>query len=287
MKYRSEEMKMKRTMKIRTFALLSLVLLLGALAATAKVPERPYPQRLVNDLAGIFTDSQAAELERRLVAFDDTTSNQITVVTMSDLDGDDIGLLAAEIGEKWGVGREKHNNGIVILIKPKTLTSSGKVFISVGYGLEGAIPDAISKRVVENEMIPHLKNGNDYYSAVNAALDVLMPLACGEISERDYDDDGEAIVAAISAMFLFVVFILVVFMMASSGGSTNIGSGNKGHHLDLWDLIVLSNMFGSGSGHSSSSGWGGSSGRGGGFGGGGFGGFGGGHFGGAGAGGSW
>lgn len=271
--------------------LLSVALILGALAAMAKVPERPYPQRLVNDLAGVFTDAQLSSLERRLVAFDDTTSNQIAVVTLSDLGGDDIGLLAAEIGEKWGVGREKSNNGIVMLIKPKTSSSSGKVFISVGYGLEGAIPDAITKRIVEREMIPHLQNGNDYYSAVNAALDVLMPLACGEISEKDYDDDaGEFALAMLVLFFLAVAFLLFV-AASSNGGSTNIGSGNKGHHLDLWDIIVLSNMFGSGSGSGSSS-WGGSSGRGsggfgGGFGGGGFGGFGGGHFGGAGAGGSW
>ena len=271
--------------KIRVIAVFAIVVLLGAFAADAKVPERPYPQRLVNDLAGIFTDSELASLERRLVAFDDTTSNQIAVVTMSDLGGDDIGLLAAEIGEQWGVGREKSNNGIVVLIKPKTNSSSGKVFISVGYGLEGAIPDAITKRIVENEMIPHLRDGNDYYSAVNAALDALMPLACGEISEKDYDDDVDGFALAMLVLFLICVAFLV-FVAASNGGSTNIGSGNKGHHLDLWDLIVLSQQMNSGRGSST---WGGSSGGGfgGGFGGGGFGGFGGGHFGGAGAGGSW
>lgn len=269
--------------KLRTF--LAAFLLLASFAAMAEVPQRPYPQRLVNDLAGIFTDSEQASLERRLVAFDDTTSNQIAVVTMSDLGGDDIALLAAELGEQWGVGRDKSNNGIVILIKPKTGSKSGQVFISVGYGLEGAIPDAISKRIVENEMIPHLRNGNDYYSAVNAALDVLMPLACGEISERDYDDDFDEFALAVLILFLIAVLFLVI-VASSSGGSTNIGSGNKGHHLDLWDLIVLSQQMNSGRGSST---WGGSSGGGfggGGFGGG-FGGFGGGHFGGAGAGGSW
>ena len=270
--------------KIRLF--FSVALLLTAFAVMAKVPERPYPQRLVNDLAGIFTESQKASLEQRLVAFDDTTSNQIAVITMSDLGGDDIALLAAEIGEKWGVGREKSNNGIVMLIKPKTSSSSGQVFISVGYGLEGAIPDAITKRIVEREMIPHLKNGNDYYSAVNSALDVLMPLACGEISEKDYDDDGD-FAFAVLVLFLVAVAFLLFVAASSNGGSTNIGSGNKGHHLDLWDLIVLSQNMGAG--HGSSGGWGGRSGGGfgGGFGGGGFGGFGGGHFGGAGAGGSW
>ena len=276
-----------RTKKIRT--LLVLALLIGAFATVAAIPERPYPQRLVNDLAGVFTEAQKQDLERRLVAFDDTTSNQIAIVTLSDLEGMDRAMMAYEIGEKWGVGREKSNNGIVILIKPKTARESGQVFIAVGYGLEGAIPDAISKRIVDNKMIPRLKDGNDYYGAVNAALDVLMPLACGEISERD-DDFGEDMVAFGSFIIFLLAVLVIVFILSSiNGGSTNIGSGTKGRHLDLWDLIVLSNMFGSSSGGSSSrggsSGWGGSSG--GGFGGGGFGGFGGGHFGGGGAGGSW
>lgn len=274
---------MKRT---KTRTLLALALLLGFFATMAAIPDRPYPQRLVNDLAGVFTASQKAALEQRLVAFDDTTSNQIAVVTLSDLEGQDKAMVAYEIGEKWGVGQEKHNNGIVILIKPKTARENGQVYIAVGYGLEGAIPDAIAKRIVDNVMIPHLQNGNDYYSAVNAALDVLMPLACGEITEgRDFD--GDDIVALVSfVIFILAVFVIVIILASINGGSTNIGSGNKGHKLDLWDIIVLSNLFGPGSGGSSGGGWSGGS-RGGGFGGGGFGGFGGGHFGGGGAGGSW
>lgn len=279
---------MKRTMKIK--ALLVLALLAGAFATVAAIPERPYPQRLVNDLAGVFTASQVRELENRLVAFDDTTSNQITVVTLSDLEGQDKAMVAYEIGEKWGVGREKHNNGIVILIKPKTARENGQVYIAVGYGLEGAIPDAIAKRIVDNVMIPHLQNGNDYYSAVNAALDKLMPLACGEVSEKREFDGEDAVALGAFVLFIFAVFIIVIILSSINGGSTNIGSGNKGHKLDLWDIIVLSNLFGNGGSSGSSwsggsSGWGGS--RGGGFGGGGFGGFGGGHFGGGGAGGSW
>lgn len=277
-------------MKNRT--LVAAFLLMTALAVVAKIPDRPYPPRLVNDFAGIFTASQKEALEQRLVAFDDTTSNQIAVVTLSDLEGQDKAMVAYEIGEKWGVGSEKHNNGIVILIKPKTARESGQVFIAVGYGLEGAIPDAISKRIVDNVMIPHLRDGNDYYSAVDAALDKLMPLACGEISESR-DLDGEDIVAMVSFFMFILAILMILLVMKATYRSANIGSGNK-HHLDLWDLIMLSNMFGSSSNDRSSSddwkggrtgGFGG--GHSGGFGGGGFGGFGGGHFGGGGAGGSW
>ena len=214
--------------------ILALLLVLNVFAMLAEVPQRPYPQRLVNDLAGIFTTTQCASLENRLVAFDDTTSNQIAVVTVPDLGGQDIAMYAYELGEKWGVGRDKYNNGIVLLIKPRTADSRGQVFISVGYGLEGAIPDATSKRVVENEMMPHLRDGNDYYSAVTAALDVLMPLACGEISEKDYDDDAD-LFEVVAGFILLVVVILFILFLVSQGGSTNIGSGSSGHKMDLWD----------------------------------------------------
>ena len=103
--------------------------------AASAIPSRPSPARLVNDLAGLFTDQQETELERMLVAFDDSTSNQIAVVTVNDLEGYEASEYATRIGIDWGVGSEKFDNGIVILVKPKT-SSAGQVFIAVGYGLE-------------------------------------------------------------------------------------------------------------------------------------------------------
>ncbi|HOM41897.1 MAG TPA: TPM domain-containing protein, partial [Bacteroidales bacterium] len=102
------------------------------------VPDRPYPPRLVNDFAGLLTGDEANALERKLVAFNDTTSTQIAIVIVKDLAGYAISDYAQRLGEKWGVGQKGFDNGIVIVVKPKTLTSRGEVFIATGYGLEGA-----------------------------------------------------------------------------------------------------------------------------------------------------
>lgn len=267
--------------RLMTYLAAAVSAALFSLAASA-LPSRPEPARLVNDLAGLFSLEQRESLEKILVAFDDSTSNQIAVITVEDLEGYAPSEYATRIGIDWGVGSADFNNGIVILVKPKN-TSSGQVFIAIGYGLEGAIPDAYAKRIINNEMIPHFIE-NDYYRGVEAACGTLMQLASGEISATRTDGDGDPIWMLI--VFLIAVFIIVIILIAANNdGSGNNSRGNRGNrNRSILDgpIITIGNDFG---------GWGKSSGGSfGGFGGGGFGGFGGfggGSFGGGGAGGSW
>jgi len=253
------------------------------LAASTQVPAKPAPPRLVNDLASVFTTSEASDLENRLVQFSDSTSNQIVIVTLPSLNGYEKSQMAFSIGESWGVGGTKFNNGIVILVKPKTNHEKGEAFIATGYGLEGALPDAICKRVVENEMIPHFNN-NNYYSGIDAALNVILPIAAGEYSYQEYKKETEGSLFG-SLLVLFFVFIFIIaFIGKKGGGSSNIGGGNHRGPSAL-DLLLLGSILTSGSRGSSGGSFGGFGG--GSFGGGGFGGFGGGGFGGGGAGGSW
>ena len=257
-----------------------LLLLAGALCTYA-IPPRPEPPRLVNDFAGILSPAQRATLERKLTAFDDSTSNQITVVTVTDLEGYSASEYATRIGLEWKVGSEKFDNGLVLLIKPKTEDSGGQVAISVGYGLEGAIPDAYAKRIIDNELIPHFRQ-NDYFGGTVAACDVLMKLASGEISEPRSRDDDDA--GGVLAFFLFLIFVIIVAAVAagSNKGNNNGRRGGRGRYDDgdIASAIIIGNLLGgSRGGHSS---WGGSGSFGGGFGG-----FGGGSFGGGGASGSW
>lgn len=268
------------------------LLLVTAVPLLAQMPARPTPPRLVNDLASILTVEQNSALERILVDFADSTSNQITVVIVPELYGMDKASLAYEIGEKWGVGHEKYNNGIVILVKPKTETERGEAFIATGYGLEGVLPDALARAVVENDMIPFFKN-NDYYGGIKNAAERLMPLLAGEISSDEfanrYGDDDSLIAMVIGIIFLgFIFFCVIVAIFGkdeNNMGGNDKGGGRKGPSaLDLLLLgSILNNSRGSSSGGFGGFGRGGSGG--GGFGG--FGGFGGGHFGGGGAGGSW
>lgn len=270
------------TVKIRRRVLCLLLSAVAMLPALAGIPSRPEPQRLVNDLAGIFTSAQVRHLEQMLVAFDDSTSNQIAVVTVNDLEGYPPAEYAVKIGLDWGVGSKDFNNGIVVLVKPKTEDGSGQVSIQVGYGLEGAIPDVYAKRIIDKEMIPHFRSG-DYYGGVLAACEKLMAYASGEISvERDRDEAVS--MDDLVALFLLLGLLLLVFLYLSKqngngGNGRNGGNGGGGGRYIYIGPIGHSggSIFGGGSS------WGG----GGSFGGGGFGGFGGGSFGGGGASGSW
>ena len=243
----------------------------------AQVPRPQNPPTLVNDFASVFSSSQRHTLEDKLVQFAQETSNQIVVVTVNDMGGMDKAQFAFEIGEKWGVGDSKFNNGVVILIQPKRGNIYGEVYIAIGYGLEGAIPDATSKRIIEKEMIPEFRS-DDYYQGVENALNVIMPLAKGEYSYEQYSEGDES-EGAVAFLIIFII-LTIIFVTAAkrSTNSKNFGSGKRSGFSDFMSGVILGSISGTGS--SGSSGWSSS-------GGGGFGGFGGGSFGGGGAGGRW
>lgn len=241
----------------------------------AAIPERPAPPRLVNNLSKEIPDflstDEEARLEKKLEDFSNQTSNQIVIVIVDDLEGDEPWHYATELGQKWGVGQNKFDNGVVILIKPTGGQGQRNLFIAVGYGLEGAIPDLTTKQIRENEMYPYFKKG-EYYNALDKATDVLMALAKGE-----YNSDAYAKKHKKETPFAIIIFIIVFVLFAifrsrkGGGGGVNMGSAG-------W--YILGSAL-----NRRSSGWGGS-----GFGGGssgGFGGFGGGGFGGGGSGGNW
>ncbi|MFQ8827945.1 MAG: TPM domain-containing protein [Alistipes sp.] len=126
------------------------------------LPEPMSPRRLVNDFAGLLSDSQRQALERKLADFDRETSTQIAVVTIDDLGDYAPSDFAQRLHDKWGVGREGKNNGILVLVKPSVSGSRGEAYISVGYGLEGVIPDITAGRILDNEMIPRFREGDIY-----------------------------------------------------------------------------------------------------------------------------
>jgi len=242
-------------------------------------PGKPFPPRLVNDFAGILNSFEENSLENKLVAFDDSTSTQISVVTVSDLKGYDVADYAHRLAESWGIGQQGLDNGILILVKPKTDDSMGHVTIAPGYGLEGAIPDLVCAQIIDKEMIPAFRQG-DYIGGIDKATDVLMKLASGEFTAEEYGNSGSD-AGGITLFVVILIIFLTILFVRSSGGKNQKHISDKG--LPLW---VLLSMMNSGS-NSHRGSWGGFSGGRGMGGGGGFGGFGGGSFGGGGASGSW
>jgi uncharacterized protein len=257
-----------------------LAILTGTIQAQ-DFPEKSVPPRLVNDFAGMLNSNEINSLEQKLVAFNDSTSTQISIVTVSSLHGYDKADYAQRLGEKWGIGQKGKNNGILILVKPKTESEQGEVQIAQGYGLEGAIPDLHASDIINNQILPSFSTG-DYYGGLDKATTTLMQLARGEFPADLYKKHQNS--GAIAPFIFFIIFLIIIMFIRSGGGRNDRHFGNKG--LPIWMLLSMMNSRNS---HNGS--WGGFSGGGGfgggGGGGGGFGGFGGGSFGGGGAGGSW
>ena len=262
--------KIKTTMK-KIITIITVFIYLSTISV-AQIPDRPVPPRLVNDFANILSASEISQLEDSLVQFARTTSTQIVVVTVPDLEGNDPGDFAFQIGEKWGVGQKDKDNGIVVLVKPKIGNSKGQVFIATGYGLEGILPDAVvNSTVVDYEMIPRFKE-NNYYGGISKGLEVIMDITRGEYTAEQYQQfyakKNDGFIPAI------IIFILV-FIFIMRGRRNRFYSPGKS--LPFW--LAMGMMSG---GHRSGGSFGNFS-----SGGGSFGGFGGGSFGGGGAGGSW
>jgi len=154
--------------------------------AQTEFPARPEPPRLVNDLARVLAPDQAQALENKLDRFNEKTSTQIAIVTISDLSGYDKADYSFRLAEKWGIGQKGKNNGILILVKPKTQTSKGEIFVAVGYGLEAVVPDIVAREtIIQNEILPGFRQG-DYYAGLDRGTNVLMSLTAGEYPADQY-----------------------------------------------------------------------------------------------------
>ena len=251
--------------------LLALLLLAHCAAWAQQVPPRPSPPRLVNDLAGMLRPDEAQTLEQKLLAYNDSTLSQIAVVTVPTLGDSEIADYAQQLYETWGIGQKGTNNGVLLLIAKK----ERKARIQTGYGLEGAIPDALAKRIISNTIVPAFSQ-NQYYAGIDRATDQLIALAKGEYKadqttprsrQRSNDSSGSG------WTFWVIIGLLVLFMLFRSRGGGG-GRGNRGFGGGMIPPVIFGDFSG---------------GRGifGGGGGGGFGGFGGGSSGGGGASGDW
>ena len=232
-------------------------------AAQKSLP-KPNPPSLVVDYANVISSYDKQQLAQKLIALDDSTSNQIVVVIVKSLNGEVIEDVALNTFREWGIGNKKTNNGVLLLIA----LEEKKIRIEVGYGLEGAIPDITAKSIIDNDIKPAFRQGN-FYSGINTAVDDLSKAAVGEykVKREKKSDKGVG-----GFGFLIILIIIIIIVSVSGGGGGGSGRSSNAN----WMLPLLFSSGGFGGGGSS-----------GGFGGGGFGGFGGGSSGGGGASGGW
>lgn len=274
----------------RTYLLFALFILSTTWCVAQTLPDPLNPPRLVSDFGDMLELDEEAQLEEKLVAFDNRSTTQIAVVTVADLDGGEVSSFAFQLAEKWGIGQKGSDNGVLVLVA----RDERKLFIATGYGLEDVIPDAIAKRIIERDILPMFKQGR-VYDGLDIGTNRLIDLSDGKVFEdvppRSNNDDTWLVVSVVGAILFFFIFFPFLIMYIGYRRSKFPKQGKS-----FWTYLAETSSSGSG-GSSSGSSWS-SSGSSGGWSSGsssssssssssGFGGYGGGSFGGGGAGGSW
>ncbi len=262
----------------KTFILIS-VLFLSFLGFSQDIPPRPTPAKLVNDLYNLLSTDEVYQLESKLRTFMDSTSNQIAIVTLQTTGGYAIDDIALKIMREWGVGQKDKDNGVVILVA----VEDRKIWISTGYGMEGALPDARCKQIIDQIIKPAFRE-KQYFKGFNRATDRMIQYTSGEYTNDHTSNTDGALIFVIIALFVLLLFILFIYLSVKAAQRRKDKGVVVSH--DGWDeyedqrrrTTVFPPIFWDGGGHDDND-----------SGGGGFGGFdfGGGSGGGGGAGGDW
>ncbi len=244
---------------IRYLLCVALWLQIGTVFAA---PSFPALSGRVVDKAALLTPETAAQLTAQLQQFEREHGSQLVVATVPSLDGYVIAEYGYQLGRHWGIGAEETNNGTILLVAP----NEKEVHIAVGYGLEGAIPDAIASSIIQQEVLPAFKDGN-MEAGIMAGITSMMQAAKGEYAPKRFTSED---IAEIIRMIVIITFVALHIYALWRQAKHGKGSGG---------VYTLGN-YGTRRGRGFSLG-GGSFGRGGGFRGGG------GSFGGGGASGRW
>lgn len=237
------------------------VILIGVLALAADAaPEFPRLTGRVVDQASMISPRAERQLTEMSAAHENATGNQLVVVTVPDLQGGTIEQYGYQLGRHWGIGQEKENNGVLLIVAQ----AERKIRIEVGYGLEGQLTDAISSNIISTVISPNFKRARFDQGLVDGSAAIIAALG-GEYKMRDVPQSRDKKVSPFWGFLMMIAIFWILPSMFGRGG--------------IFKWILLGSLLG---GHR---------GRGGGFGGGGFGGGGfsggGGSFGGGGASGGW
>lgn len=231
--------------------ILLLILFTGTAYSQVAIP---ILKNYANDYSNTLSSSDLYTFESKLRLFDDSTSNQVVFLMMNTLDGYSLESFCYETAAKNQIGSKKNNNGVLFFVAK----DDRKMRIEVGYGLEGALPDALANSILRNEVRPFFKSG-DYFAGINAGLSAIILATKGEYKATP-KNKGKGKGTGIPFILIVIIFIII----AALGGK-----GGKGGGGGLLPLLILSSMGSSGRRSGGFGGFGGFSGGGGSFGGGG------------------
>jgi uncharacterized protein len=214
-------------MKRRPLSVLALLLLAGVLAAAGPaVP--PAPTRYVTDKAGVIAPDVTAQLETRLSDFEKETSNQFLVYTQSAVpDGTTLEEYTVACAQAWKAGQTQRKNGMILFVFP----GSRKARLEVGYGLEGAMPDALARRVLDEQVLPHFRAG-DYSGGISSGVSAAIAATKGEYKgtgQTRGQPRGRSLPVSLLLGIGFVIFFMVLpALRGSRRGYSYIGRGGWG-----------------------------------------------------------
>ena len=213
-------------LSLRLACLIALALVVSVLPGTARAAELSFPALTgrVVDGAGIVPAEARSRIEGKLKAYEDKTSDQVVVATLPDLQGTTIEDFANRLFRTWALGQKKTNNGVLLLVAPK----ERKVRIEVGYGLEGALTDALSKVIITTAITPRFKTG-DYAGGIEAGVDAIVSILSGDAEQwhRRAEVRGDEVDPKLVVLFI-VVFVAILALFFWIGGGSARGRGDGG-----------------------------------------------------------
>ena len=195
---------------MKSFALLvaSLVAFASAnLCAAETIP--PKPAGYFNDYAGVVSKEAALRFNEQLAQFERETSNQVLVAVFSKMGTDSsIEDYTQRIAQAWGVGKKDRKNGTVLFV----FIEDRKMYIQVGYGLEGTLPDATAFDITERQIKPHFKK-NDYEGGLATGIDLICKAIRGEYTgsgKTQAEEGGGARTG--NGLLIFIVFLMIILI---------------------------------------------------------------------------
>lgn len=188
----------------------------------------PFLSGRINDYAGILSSETIQQLTDTLKLHDEQTGNEIVVLTISSLEGENIEDFSNRVFNEWKLGKKDQNNGLLLLIVPE----ERKLRIEVGYGLEDKMTDLMSKRIILENITPYFKAGNYDQGVQEGVSKIIFVLNGGVIADSDVAEDNSSVLPAvegpdltITEKILFGCFIFGIIGLFTVMGVINPGVG--------------------------------------------------------------
>ena len=189
-----------RGVQVLYLRLLLIIFTVGWLAPSQAAPTFPDLSGRVVDMAGLLSSNTKLRLTKELEKHEQSTTNQVVIVTVNSLQGYTIEEYGYQLGRHWGIGQEKRNNGVLLIVAPK----ERKVRIEVGYGLEGTLTDALSHNIIQTKLLPNFRK-NKYDIGIVEGTNAILSVLKGT-----YKPSKTSGAVSLPENFSLIIFIFII-----------------------------------------------------------------------------